>query len=266
MTPLDRILERFQGARDVLFRLDEYLPLIVVGAIVLLIILVFYWTFVAAPRRAVRILESLARDGYGPLDPEDPQLREALERLTPVFFHVYELSTVTKTSPWRVKLAFARYDGRVSRYCALINRSVSRAAPASTILEHQFTIAFLESRVLPISQEVHVAGDRYMLDPGYGLRTVPEETLGRLSSGYVVHTRDGTLDPLPSGLQDALMKSAPFLSILAATGNREEPFLFHARLRFTPDGWGLISNEFVYHQRKMDALVEVVDRVSRSLP
>ncbi len=128
------------------------------------------------------------------------------------------------------------------------------------------TSRFLESRVLPFNQDVHVAGDGYTLDRGYGLRTVPEDTLGRLSSGYVVHTRDGTLDPLPTGLQDALRGSAPFLSIQAATGKREEPFLFYARLRFTPAGWGLISNEFVYHQRKMVALVEVVDRVSRSLP
>jgi hypothetical protein len=266
LTPLDRILDRFSGAREVLFRLGEYLPLIVVVALVMLIVLVVYWAFVASPRRAVRILKGLDREGYGPVAPEDPKLKEALERLTPNIFHTYELSTVTKTSPWRVKLAFARHDGRASRYFALINRSVSRAAPASTILEHQFTIAFLESRVLPFNQDVHVAGDGYTLDRGYGLRTVPEDTLGRLSSGYVVHTRDGTLDPLPTDLQDALMGSAPFLSIQAATGNREEPFLFHARLRFTPAGWGLISNEFVYHQRKMVALVEVVDRVSRSLP
>lgn len=265
MTPLDRILDRFPGTKEMLFRLDEYLPFIVVGTIVLLIIMVFYWTFAAAPRRALRILKSLKRE-YSPVDPEDPQLKEALERLTPIIFHTYELSTVTKTSPWRVKLALARYDGRVSRYCALINRSVSRTTRTSTILEHQFTIVFLESRVLPFRQEVHVAGDRYTLDPDYGLRTVPEDTLGRLSSAYLVCTPDGTLDPLPTSLQHALMDSGPFLSIRAATGKREEPFLFHARLKFTPDGWGLISNEFVYHRRKMDALVEVVDRISRALP
>jgi hypothetical protein len=56
MPPLDRILESFPGSRELLLRLDEYLPLIVVGSIVLLIALVVYWTFVAAPRRAVRII------------------------------------------------------------------------------------------------------------------------------------------------------------------------------------------------------------------
>src|SRR3989304_2002816 len=104
MTPLDRILDRFHGAREMLFRLDEYFPLIVGGAIVLLIVLVCYWAFVAGPRRAVRILKGLQREGYGPADPDDPKLKEALERLTPVIFHTYELSTVTETSPWRVKL------------------------------------------------------------------------------------------------------------------------------------------------------------------
>ncbi len=146
--PLDRVLDRFPGAREVLLRLDEYLPFIVVGALVL----VFFWAFVAGPRRAGRILKGLEKEGYGPVDAEDPQLKEALERLTPIIFHTYGLSTVTKTSPWRVKLAFARDDGRKRRYYALINRSVSRAARASTILEHQFTIAFLESRVLPFNQ------------------------------------------------------------------------------------------------------------------
>jgi hypothetical protein len=265
MTPLDRILESFPGSRELLSRLDEYLPLIVVGSVVLLIALVFYWTFVAAPRRAVKIIENLDSKGYSPVDPQDPQLNEALQRLTPILFHTYELSTVTETSPWRVKVACARYDGGTSRYIAMINRSVSRVTRESTRLEHQFTIAFLERRTIPVSQDIHIAGDRYTLDPDYGLVKVPDEVLGVLSSAYVVHTRDGTLDALPAGLEDALMASAPALSIQAAKMNEAGRFLFHARLRFAPEGWALISNEYVCHQRKMDAVVDVADRISRSL-
>lgn len=265
MTPLDRILDRFPAAREILLRLDEYLPLIVGGAIVLLIALVFSWAAFGAPRRAARLFRRLEAQGYGPARPDDLQLKQALDRLTPIMFHTYALSTVTETSPWGVKLACARYEGWTSRYVAMINRSVSRTTPQSTTLEHQFTIAVLEMRALSFNHDVHVAGDRYTLDPQYGLRAVDEGSLGSLSSCYVVHTPDGTLAPLPTDLQKVLLDRAPFLSIRAATGSRADPFLFHARIKFTPEGWGLISSEFVYHQKKMNALMEAVDRISRSL-
>jgi hypothetical protein len=240
---------------------------VILGVVfVVLLLLVFYWTSVAAPRRANRLLGGLERLGYSPVDPQDARLAAALARLTPIPCHTYELSTVTKTSAWRVRKAYARSDSRSNRYCALVDRAVFRTPPRGTVVEHQFTIALLEQRALPFDQDVHFAGDRYSLDPGYHLLRVPEISLGALSSLYVAHTPDGALAPLPGSLESALIESAPFLSVEAATGIRGQPFLFSARLRFASEGWGLISNEFIYLQRKMAVFIEVVDRISRSLP
>ena len=227
---------------------------------------VFFWTFFRAPRKAARILRSLERNGYNPVRPDDPRLKDALERLAPIMFHTYKLSTVRETSPWRVKLAYGQHDSWTNKFFALINRSVFRTPPGKRKWEHQFTIAFFEIRPLPFSQEVHISGDRYKLDPEYGLHAVGKDAIGLLSSRFVFHTQDGKLDPLPPLLQDALIACAPFLSIRAIKKeNLKDPFLFYARIRFTPEGWGLISNEYVYHQKKMSALLEVVDRISLSL-
>jgi len=265
MTPLDQIHQKYPAAKEVLFWLDDNLALIFGIPFVIFILFVFFWAAIWAPRRAKRILKSLKRKGYRPVRPDDPRLENALERLSPIMFHTYELLTVTETSPWRVKMAYGKHDGRTSTFFALINRSVHRTTRVSTKVEHQFTIAFFEIRALPFRQEVHIAGDRYTLDPKYELQAVDKETLGLLSSHFVFHTQDGKLDALLPSFQEALMECAPFLSIRAASSNRNDPFLHNARIRFTPEGWGLISNEFIYHKEKMNALLGVVDSISRSL-
>jgi hypothetical protein len=266
MTPLDRILNQYPAIKEILFRLNDNLPFIFSVFFILFILFVFYWTFFRAPRKAARILRSLERKGYSPVRPDDPQLKDALERLTPIMFHTYKLSTVRETSPWRVKLAYGQHNSWTNRFFALINRSVFRTPHSKRKWEHQFTIVFFEIRPLPFSQEVHIAGDRYKLDPGYGLHAVGKDAIGLLSSRFVFYTQDGKLDPLSPLLQDALIACAPFLSIRAIKkGDLKDPFLFYARIRFTSEGWGLISNEYVYNQKKMSALLEVVDRISLSL-
>ena len=132
-------------------------------------------------------------------------------------------------------------------------------------MESQFTVAFFEARTLPFSQDVYISGDSYTLDPGYGLSKVDEDAAGSLSALFIFHTQDGRLEPLPPAFQEALRECAPLLSINAERKSLKDPFLFYARLRFTPEGWGLISNEFVYSQEKMQALLRVVDTISRSL-
>ncbi|MBN1255893.1 MAG: hypothetical protein JXA50_11515 [Deltaproteobacteria bacterium] len=266
MTPLDRILSQYPAIKEILFFLNDNLPLIFGISFFLFILFIFYWAFFRAPRKAAKLLRGLEQKGYSPVRPDDPQLKNTLERLTPIMFHTYKLSTVRETSPWRVKLAYGQHDSWTNRFFALINRSVIRTPPGKRKWEHQFTIAFFEIRPLPFRQEVHIAGDRYKLDPEYGLHAVGKDAIGLLSSRFVIHTRDGKLDPLPALLQDALIACAPFLSIRAVKkGHLNDPFLFYARIRFTPEGWGLISNEYVYNQKKMDALLEVVDRISLSL-
>jgi hypothetical protein len=265
MTPLDRIFDKLSISKDLLALLDENLPLIVGIPFFLLILLIFFWAFIGSNRKAARIVMGLKKKGYRSVQPDDPQLKKALERLTPIMFHTYELSTVRETSPWRVKLACAQDDGWTTRYFALINRSVSRSTPQETLLGHEFTIAFLEMRTLPFTRDVHVAGDRYTLDPQYGLTAVPAESLGALSTSYVVYSGDGTIDPLPLELRNALAESASFLSIRAEQKQGTGPFLFHARIRFTPEGWGLISSEYVYDEKKMSTLLKVVDCISKAL-
>ena len=266
MTPLDRILSQHPAIKEILFFLNDNLQLIFSVSFFLFILFIFYWTLFRAPHKAARILRSLEKKGYRPVGSDDSQLKNALKRLTPIMFHNYELSTVKETSSWRVKLAYGQRDSWTSRFLAHINRSVFRTPPGKRKWEHQFTIAFFEIRPLEFSQDIYIAGDRYKLDPGYGLHAVDKDTLGLLSSRFVFHTQDGKLDSFPPLLQDTLMQCAPFLSIRAIKKeNLKDPFLFYARIRFTPEGWGIISNEYVYNQKKMSALLEVVDRISLSL-
>ncbi len=266
MTPLDRIFEKFPAAKDLLFWLDDNLVFIFGVPFVLFILFVFFWASISAPRKAKRILRSLEKEGYSPVPSGNPRLENALKRLTPNMLHTYELSTVTETSPWRIEIAYGKHDEKTSKFFALINRSVHRTTRANAKVEYQFTIAFFETRALPFRQEVHVAGDRYSLDPNYELREVDKKDIELLSSCFVLHTRDGKLDALLPSFQEALMKSSSFLSIRAERENRNDPFLHNARMRFTSKGWGLISNEFIYDKKKMAALLRAVNSISESLP
>ena len=170
-------------------------------------------------------------------------------------------------------LAYGKSAGQSPKFFAHIKRSVTRNPPGGGyVVGSEFTAAFFESRSLPFTQDVHIAGDHYPLDADHGLQRVDDETLeslgplGSLSSLYVFYTSTGKLNPLPSQLVEGLLESAPFLSISAEGGHKNDPFLFNARIRFTPQGWGLVSNEFIYSQEKMDALLRVVNRISESLP
>ena len=266
MTPLDRFFQQYPLLKDLVFMLDEYLAVIIGVPVALLILFILYWTFFLAPRKARMILASLEKQGYTPVAPDDPQLANAIARLTPLIHHAYELTTVTKTSAWRAEAAYGRSGGRSNRYFAHIRRSVHRSPPdGSYTVGPEFTIAFFERCPLPFGQDVHVAGDHYTLDPGYGLQKVASGLAEPLASLYVFHTRDGVLDTLPSRLEKALAESAILLSISAERPRLNDPFLFYARFKFTAEGWGLISNEHIHRQEKLDALVKVVDNISNAL-
>jgi len=266
MTPLDRFFLKFPVLKNIVFWIDDNLVFIVVIPIFLFILFIFYWALVLAPRKAGRIIKNLVRKGYNPVQSDDSRLVSAIEKLTPIMYHAYKLSTVTNTTPWSADAAYENRSGWSDRFFAHIKRSVSRNPPGGGYeVRSEFTIAFYESRALPFAQDIYIAGDKSRLDQGYGLHQVEDEALGPLSSLYVFHTSEGKLGSLPPRLIEALMDCAPILSISAEQDRKNYPFLFHARIRFTPEGWGFISNEFVYHQEKMDALVEAVNLISRSL-
>lgn len=264
MTPLDRMLEPYPALKEAIFWTGDHLGLIVGLPFALLFLFILYWTFYLAPRNAKRILGNLKKRGYYPLPPEDSKLKEAIERLTPVMFHPYELSTVDETSPWKIDMAYGSSHGGKDRILAHINRTVKRSPRAKMIWEHEFSVVLLEVGPLAVGGEVHVVGDGYDLDPDYGLRKV-EGIESPLSATFDFYTADGKLPSFPPALKEALMECATLLSIKGSKAESSSPYIFHARLKFTSGGWGLVSNEFIYSREKMDALLGAADRLSAAL-
>jgi len=266
MTPLDRFFQEFPVLKNIVFWLNDHLVIIFVVPFFLFLLFILYWTFILSPRRATKIFQNLSQQGYRPVESDDEQLMSAVEKLAPIMYHTYELSTVKETSPWKVHMACENNFQGAGRFFANIHRTVSRSPRGGGYeVRSEPTIAFFENRALPFTRDIHIAGDHSRLDPGYELSRVGDQSLGPLSSLYVFHTLDGDIDPLPPRLVQALMDCAPFLSISSEQVNKKDPFLFNARIRFTPEGWALISGELVHRQDKMDVMVEVVNLISSSM-
>lgn len=265
MTPLDRMLEPYPFLKEAFLWTGDHLGLIVGLPFALFFLFILYWTFYLAPRNAKRALGKLKNRGYYPLPPEDSKLKEAVGHLTPIMFHAYELSTVDETSPWKIDLAYGSSQGGKDRIVAHINRTVKRSPHAKMIWEHEFSVVLLEVGSLDVEGEIHVVGDGYKLDPDYGLRKVEEGIEPTLSGNFAFYTADGKLPAFPPALREALMECSTLLSIKGSEPKPSSPYIFHARLKFTPGGWGLISNELVYTGEKMNALLDAADRLSAAL-
>lgn len=263
MTLLDHLRKLFPVREEVLSWLSDHLPLIVGIPLVLTILLGIIWTWYIAPRRARRILQGMAAKGYSPLQPDDPQLLTAVRRLTPLIYTTYEESAVKEKGPWRVEQAqICSHSGR-TRYIAHISRVVSISTPQVTRTDRDFSVVFLETGRLPVDKEVHVVGDGHRLDPAFGLQKVEAGLNAPLLALFDFYTEDGTLAAFPSALQEALRECSPFLS-LHGSRKKSESYLFHARMKFAQDGWGLISDEFAHAADKMDVLMKTADEISGS--
>lgn len=264
MTPLDQLIEFFPLLKEVLPWVSDHLPLIVGIPFVLTIFLVFIWSGYIAPRRAKRIIQSMLTKEYSPLPLDDQHLQEAVTRLTPLIYTTYRESTVKEKGPWRVELAYVQTRAGKTRFFAHLSRFVSISTPQVTRRDRDFSLVFLETVQLPLDKEVHVVGDGYRLDQEHGLQKVEAGLEAPLPALFDFYTLDGTLTSFPLALKEALLECSLFLS-LHGTRKKDNPYLFHARLKFTPNGWGLISDEFVYNTKKMDRLMHTVERISRAL-
>lgn len=99
----------------------------------------------------------------------------------------------------------------------------------------------------------------------HGLQKLEAGLEAPLVALFDFYAADAAPVAVPSTLQKALLECSPFLS-LQGSRKKGESFLFHARLRFTPEGWGLISDEFANDMKKMDVLLQSADEISRALP
>lgn len=264
MTPIDRLITLFPVLGDVLPWLGDHLPLLVGIPVVLCILLGFFWSGFIAPRRAKRVLQGLVARGYSPLRQDDPQLLSAVRRLTPLIYTTYEESAVKEKGPWRVEQALAGSCFGRTRFIAHLSRVVSISTPQVTRVDRDFSVVCLETGRLPVGMELHVVGDGHRLDPAHGLQKVEAGLEAPLLDLFDFYAEDAARAAFLLTLQKALLECSPFLS-LQGSRNKSESYLFHARLKFTPEGWGLISDEFASDAKKMDALVQSADRISRAL-
>ncbi|MBI5640369.1 MAG: hypothetical protein HZA17_08090 [Nitrospirae bacterium] len=264
MTPLDRLIELFPLMKVVLPWVSDHLPLLVGIPFVLVIVLVFIWAGYIAPRRAKRILKSMLAREYSPLPLDDPHLQEAVTRLTPLIFTTYREETVREKGPWRVELAYVQTRAGRTRFFAHLSRFASISTSQVTRRDRDFSLVFLETVRMPVDKEVHVVGDGYRLDPEHGLQKVEAGIEAPLPALFDFYTEDASLAAFPAALKEALLECSPFLS-LRGTRKKGASYLFHARLKFTPNGWGLVSDEFVHSAKKMDELMNAVERISQSL-
>lgn len=264
MTPLDRLIKLFPVLGDVLPWLGDHLPLLVGAPVAFGILLGFFWVGFIAPRRAKRVLQGLVARGYSPLRQDDPQLLSAVRLLTPLVYTTYEEAAVKERGPWRVERALAGSSSGRTRFIAHLSRVVSVSTPQVSRTDRDFSVVCLEAGRLPVGMELHVVGDGHRLDPAHGVQKVEAGLEAPLVALFDFYAGDAARAVVPAALQQALLECSPFLS-LQGSRKKSESYLFHARLKFTPEGWGLISDEFVSDRKKMDALVNAADRISRAL-
>jgi hypothetical protein len=265
MMLLDRLLEPFPWLKSFLEYADQYMGPVIGVTLFLLILLVFYWTFILVPKRVHRLLKGLSKKGYAEIDPADPRLSKVIERLAPIYDHHPRKNH--PIPPWKVVKAVSSSRRGGTRYLIYASRTQvewSGSGPGNT--NHlRYCVMVLEKRALPFPEPVCLKPTRnpgkQECDPRDDLQKVMPEKSSPFFAQYALFTRSGAMVTIPDDLQAILTSLLP-LFILQDSPSAH---IWGVNLKFSKEGWGMLSSEEIYKPEPMDRFLEAADRISESL-
>ncbi|MBN1783080.1 hypothetical protein JW948_18235 [bacterium] len=260
---LQQLVDQHSFIANVLSILDRYGGLIMLCAFGILMIVIFYWIIVIAPRRVKQVYAGLLKKGYQTADPASRDIGQVIKTLSPV----YPIRPL-KDQPvpdWSVDLAvrMPAVNGS-TRYVIHVRRSqVDRLSPrpASSLRK---TDLILEKVSLKFTEPLFIVPIRNRCDVLWEWRYQLKKTTAGLDEAFLkkyhVYSRSGTADYFPVALRDALLHICPILcdtSKFCLQGG--------VTLKFQKDGWGLCPAHEIYKSSDMETLLRAAEAVSGAI-
>ncbi len=267
MTFLDRLLEPFPWVIPLLDYAEQYLGPVIVIIFFLLMLRVLYWATVVVPKRVQRLLAGLKRKGYIDVDPEDPLLALIVEKLAPMYDHHPRQGY--PIPPWKIIKAVSKSHTRGTRYLIYASRTqteFSNRGPGNTE-SLRSSVMVLEERRLNFSESVYLkpaesTGRSKSCASMYHLKQAAPAKRSEFFDQYAFYTKSGAMAVFP----DRLIETLTSLLTLFTLQDRHHVHIWGSNLKFSQEGWGLLSSEEIYKPESMEQFLKAADKISDSLP
>jgi len=260
---LQELIEKYPFIKQVLDFLDQYAGIIFACAFGLLIIYIFYWIIVIAPRRVKQVFAYLSNLGYAIVNHNSKQIIQLIKTLAPIY-----PSRPLKDQDvpeWKRQTAVKmRTVNNADRYIINVRRSQVDTLGVKRRSTFRKTNLILEMRTLKFSEPVHIYPvknrNSILWKDRYKLKKISTGLDKEFSKNYHVYTKSGKVSKFPSPLRDALLNVCGSLCDTSR-------FCFQngVTLKFQKEGWGICPNNEIYKVKDMKALIEITEKISLAL-
>lgn len=265
MNLLEQLLVRFPWLKEFLSTADRYMGPVVGGTIFALILLVFYWTFFVVPKRVHRLMAGLSKKGYADIDPANSRLSETVEKLAPIYGHHPRQGH--PIPPWKIIKAVSNSCRGGTRYLVYTSRTQiewSGSGSGNTNFQ-RYSVMALERRKLPFAETIHLKPaknpERVKCDDRLQLKKVMPLKLTSFYNQYALFTQSGAMTAFPEKLEEVLTTLLPLFILQDGPAVH----IWDVNLKFSQEGWGILSSEQIYKPEPMAAFIEAADRISDTL-
>jgi hypothetical protein len=259
---VQEFFDKYPVLKQVLDFLEQNGGLILVIVFTILMIYIFYWIIVIAPRRVRQVFTELSTMGYSDADTDSKEVEQTVDLLAPI----YPISPRKdqEIPEWKMHLALRRYAaGNTTRYIVNVSRSqIDKVGRMNSTLRK--TNLILEKRDLNFSEPVYIYPFK---NPG-SVQWEERHKLQKITSGldkellkkYHVYSKSAVIKYFPKTLIDALMTVCDTLcdtSLYCFQGG--------VILKFQKEGWGICPANEIYKITDMKVLIKIADDISNAL-
>jgi len=262
---LQELFDKYPALNQFLDLLDPYVGLIITTAFFTLMIYIFYWIIVIAPRRVRQVFNEFSAMGYSAIDPDSEEISRVVSQLAPIY----------PTGPrkdqeipeWKKHLAAKLHsENNVTRYIVNVSRSqIDKQGKMNSTLRK--TNLIIEKRRLKFSESIYLYPVknrcRISWEERYNLKKIPKglDLDKEFLENYHVYSRSGEIRYFPNAFRDALINSCAALCDISLYC-----FQGGVTLKFQEEGWGICPSNEVYKSNDMKVLIEIADTISKALP
>lgn len=266
MTFLDRLMESFPWLKTFIDYAEQYGGPVMAISFFFFMLLIFYWIFVVVPKRVQLLFDKLSRKGYADVDPAESGLALIVEKLAPIYDHHPRKGY--PIPPWKIIKAISDSHKRGTRYFIYASRlqiESSGSGPGNAnSLRH--CVMVLEKRKFEFPEAVYLkpadsAGGHKTCDSRYNLKKAVPENKSPFFDKYAFFTKSGSMAVFPDTLRETLTSLLSLFVIQKISAVQ----IWGVNLKFSQEGWGLLSSEQIYKPEAMDKFMEAADLISDSL-
>ncbi|MBW1985079.1 MAG: hypothetical protein JRI53_10195 [Deltaproteobacteria bacterium] len=257
------LFDKYPVLKQILDFFEQYGGLLLVIAFAVLMIYIFYWIIVIAPRRVRQVFAELSAKGYSTIDPDSQEISQIVTQLAPIY--PIGPRKDQEIPEWKKNLAVKLHSANnVTRYVVNVSRSqIDKLGRMNSTLRK--TNIILEKRKLQFSESVYIYPVKnhcsVLWEWRYKLKKITSGLDNEFLEKYHAYSKSGEIQDFPSSFRAVLMNSCAVLcdtSFYCFQGG--------VTLKFQKEGWGLCPANEIYKFKDMKMLIEIADAISRALP